>query len=125
MHIKIEKKVEFHTYQHRQQRAYRVVIRKLHHSVQQELVREEIESMGHKIRNLWNIRHRATAYLLSLFFLDIEPAANNNQIYHIEYIQNMRSKLSLLSKCKIICRNARSVKLTSIPRGTAHTGKDA
>jgi hypothetical protein len=38
-----EKKIEFHTYQPWQQRMYRVVIRNLHHSVQQELVREDIE----------------------------------------------------------------------------------
>jgi hypothetical protein len=55
-----EKKVEFHTNQPRKERAYRVVIRNLHHSVQQELVREEIERMRHKITNLWNIRHRVT-----------------------------------------------------------------
>jgi hypothetical protein len=84
-----EKKVEFHTYQPWQQRAYRVVIRNLHHSVQQELVREDIERMEHKIRNLWNIRHRVSGNPLSLFFLDIEPAANNSEIFHIEYLQNM------------------------------------
>jgi hypothetical protein len=66
-----EKKVEFHTYQPRQQRAYKVVIRNIHHSVQQELVREDIERMGHKIRNLWDIRHRVSGNPLSLFFLDI------------------------------------------------------
>jgi hypothetical protein len=49
-------------------------------------VREEIDSMGHKIRNIWNIRHRVTGYPLSLFFLDIEPAGNNNEIYHNEYL---------------------------------------
>jgi hypothetical protein len=72
-----EKKVEFHTYQPRQQRAYRVVIRNLHHSVQQQLVREEIERKGHKIGNLWNIRHRVTVKPLPLF-LDIELADKNN-----------------------------------------------
>jgi hypothetical protein len=88
-----DKKVEFHTYQPRQQRAYTVVIRNLRHSVQQELVTEEIESMGYKIRNLWNIRHRVTGNPLSLLFLDIEPAANNNEIYHTEYLQNMRVQI--------------------------------
>jgi hypothetical protein len=52
-------------------------------------VREDIERMGHKIINLWNIRHRVSGNPLSLFFLDIDPAANNSEIYHIEYLQNM------------------------------------
>jgi hypothetical protein len=79
-----EKNVEFHTYQPRQQRAYSVIIRKLHHSVQQELVREDTERMGKEIRNLWNIGHRVTGNPLSPFFLDIEPETNNSEIYHIE-----------------------------------------
>jgi hypothetical protein len=49
--------------------------------------------MGHKIRNLWNIRHRFSGNTLSLFFLEIEPAANNSDIYHAEYLQNMRVKI--------------------------------
>jgi hypothetical protein len=56
-----------------------MVIRNLHHSVQQELVREYIERRGHKIRNIWYIRHRVTGNPLSLFFLDIDPEANNRK----------------------------------------------
>jgi hypothetical protein len=67
-------------------------MRNLHHSVQQEFVREDIEEMGHKIRNLWNIRHRVIGNPL-LLFLDIEPAANNSEIYHIEYLRNMRVQI--------------------------------
>jgi hypothetical protein len=62
------------------QRAYKVVTKNLCHSKQQEVVKEEIERIGHKIRNLWNIIHRLTGNPLSLFCLDIEPAANNNEI---------------------------------------------
>jgi heme oxygenase len=68
----------------REKRAYRLVIRNLHHSVQRELVREDLKRMGHEIRNLWSL-----ATPLSLFFTDIELAANNNEIDHIEYLQNV------------------------------------
>jgi hypothetical protein len=30
---------------------------------------------------------------LSLFFLNIEPAANNSEIYHVEYLQHRRVKI--------------------------------
>jgi hypothetical protein len=91
-HIEREK-VEFHTHQTRQQRAYRAVIRNLHHSVQQELVRECIKRMWYKIRNIWNIRYRVTGNPLSLFFFEIEPAASNSEIYHIEYLQIVRVQI--------------------------------
>jgi hypothetical protein len=70
-------------------------------------VGEDIERMGHKMRNLWSIRHRVTGYTLSVFFLDIEPAANNSGIYHIEYLQTRRvqiepphQKQNNISQCK-------------------------
>jgi hypothetical protein len=91
-----------------QQRAYRVVITNLHHSVQHELVRKDIEQMGHKIGYLWNIWHRVTGNPLSLFFLHIEAAAKNSERYYIEYLQNM----SHLTKIKIIYHNARVAKRT-------------
>jgi heat shock protein HspQ len=57
--------------------------------VQEELVREKIESIGHKMTSLWNFRHRVIGYRLSLFFLDIEPAVNNSEIY----LQNMKVQI--------------------------------
>jgi hypothetical protein len=41
------------------------------------IAREEVERLGHKIRNIWNIRHRVTGNPLSLFSLDIEPMKYN------------------------------------------------
>jgi hypothetical protein len=117
-----EKKVEFHTYQPQQQRAYRVVIRNLHHLVQQELVRDDIERMGHKIRNLWNIRHGVTGNSFSFIFLDLEPAANNREIYHTEYLQNIRVQIEPPHPKQ---NNIPQCKLTSTPRGTAYRDQDA
>jgi hypothetical protein len=56
-------------------------------------VREEIKAMGHKTGNLWDIRHKITGCPFSVFFLDIEPAASNNEIYHIKYLQNMAAQI--------------------------------
>jgi hypothetical protein len=96
----------------------------VHHSLQQEIVREETERKGHKIRNFWNIRRRVTGKLLLLFFLNIETAGN--MIYTTKNSYKTRnSKLSLLTKSKIIYRNARGVKRTSIPRVAAHADRDA
>lgn len=64
-------KAEFHTYQPRQQTAYRVVIRNLHYSTDQDKFIDEIETHSHSVRNLWNIKHKVTKPPLSLFFLDL------------------------------------------------------
>jgi hypothetical protein len=53
-------------------------------------VREDTEIKGHKIRNVRNIRHKVTGYSLSLLSLDIELTINNSELYHTEYLQNMR-----------------------------------
>jgi hypothetical protein len=47
----------------------------------------DIERIGKKIRNQCNIRHRVIGCLFSLFFLDIEPADNNSEVYHIGYLK--------------------------------------
>jgi hypothetical protein len=116
-----EKKDEFHTYQPRQQRAYRVLIRNLHHSMQQKSVREEIESSEHKIRNLWNIRRRVTGYHLPLFFLDIELPANNIERYHIDYLQNMRVQTEPPHQKQNNIPQCKTCHAYSIQRCTAHT----
>lgn len=58
----------YHTYQLKQDRAYRVVIRALHHSTCTEHLKNEIEKLGYKVRNIKNIKSRQTKQALPLFF---------------------------------------------------------
>jgi hypothetical protein len=52
-------------------------------------VREEIERMEHKIRNLWNIRYRVTgsSWHSSSEISNQQPTTT--KIYHFEYLQKM------------------------------------
>jgi hypothetical protein len=43
---------------------------------------------GHKVRNILNARSRLTKEPLNLFFVDLEPATDNKDIYKIVKIQN-------------------------------------
>jgi hypothetical protein len=56
---------------------------------------------------------------LSLFFVDIEPAANNSEMYHIKYLQNVRVQTEAPR------HNARDAKRSAIPGVTSHTDQDA
>jgi hypothetical protein len=69
-----------HTYQLKGERAFRVVIKYLHHSVNTKGIENQLTQIGHKVRNVINGRHRVTTQLLNLFFVDLEPAGNNKKI---------------------------------------------
>lgn len=85
-----EEGIVFHTYQLKEDRAYRVVIRGLHPTTQAEEIKEELSAKGHQIRNIVNIKHRITKNPLPLFYADLEPHNNNKDIYNIEFLCHTR-----------------------------------
>ena len=83
-------KIVHYTYQIREERAYRVVLRNLHHSIPPNEIQPELETLGHKVRNVLNIRHRVTKEPLPLYFVDLEPQDNNTSIYDLQLLCNMK-----------------------------------
>jgi 3-methyladenine DNA glycosylase AlkC len=53
-----EKGVHYHTYQLMGERAYRVVLKYLHHTTDVEDIRQELFALGHVVRNIVNFHHR-------------------------------------------------------------------
>lgn len=88
-HLKDENIVH-HTYQLKEDRAYRIVIRGLHHGTSADEIKEELKEQGHIIRNIHNIRHRISKEPLPLFFVDIEPKPNNTEIFKLQYLNNQK-----------------------------------
>lgn len=80
--------VKFHTYQLKHERAFRVVIKNLHFSTDIDLIKQDVESKGHAVRNISNIKSRVTKEPLNLFYLDIEPNNKNLDIYKVKHIGN-------------------------------------
>jgi PAX-interacting protein 1 len=91
-HLK-EEEIIHHSYQLKEERAHRVVIRNLHHSTSTTDIISELGSKGHKVRNVINVRHRQTKDPLQLFFVDLEPQDNNKDIYNIEFIENTKIRV--------------------------------
>ena len=83
-----ETDVYYHTYQLKEERAYRVVLKYLHHTTEIEDIRQDLLQQGHVARNIVNAHHRMTKGPLNLFFIDLEPAKNNKEVYKITAIQN-------------------------------------
>ena len=83
-----EKNIYFHTYQLKEERAFRVVLIHLQYTTDTEDIKSELLVLGHVVRNITNVRHRQTKEPLNLFFIDLEPAKNNKEIYNLTAIQN-------------------------------------
>ena len=81
--------VVHHTYQPPRERAYRVVLRHLHHFIHPDVIKSELKSMGHIVRNVFNIRHRLTKAPLPPYFVDLEPCDNNKNIFDLHFLCNM------------------------------------
>jgi DNA-binding HxlR family transcriptional regulator len=51
---------KFLTYQLKQERAFRVVLRNIHHSANSDELKYELQNLGHEVTKISNIRHRIT-----------------------------------------------------------------
>ncbi|XP_073968640.1 uncharacterized protein isoform X2 [Rhodnius prolixus] len=76
-------KAEFHTYQIKSEKAFRVVIRHLHHSTPTTIIKEDLERHNFKVRNITNVKHPTTKSPLPLFFVDLDPQENNKEIFNL------------------------------------------
>lgn len=81
-----EGNVSFHTYQLKQDRAYRVVLKQMHYSVDKNDLKDALSQLGHNVRNVTNVLHSSTKQPLSMFFIDLEPSSNNKDIFNIQYL---------------------------------------
>ena len=70
----------FHTYQLKEERPFRVVLRNIHHSADIDELKTDLSKFGHEVINVSNIRHRVTKDPLSVFFIDIKQKPNNQEI---------------------------------------------
>lgn len=102
-----DENVKFHTYQLKEERSYRIVIRNIHHSVPLTDIQNELEMKGHKVRNILNVRHRVTKEPLPLHFVDLEPNTNNKDIFDLRYIYNTKIKVEPPKKNRTIIQCTR------------------
>lgn len=77
-----DNKIVYHTYQLKQERAFTVVIKGLHHTTPIVDIKANLLLLGHQVRSVRNITSRETKNPLPMFFVDLEPNANNCEIYN-------------------------------------------
>lgn len=79
-----QKNVNFYTFQLHDDKPYRVVIRNLHPTTAVEFIKEELGNCGFLARNITNVLHYQSKSPLPLFFVDLEPAINNKDIFELQ-----------------------------------------
>jgi hypothetical protein len=89
-HTLTAKGAEFHTFKPKEERNYRVVLKYMDYSINPDDIKAEIEKLGHKVANIWNIKQFWTKLPLSMFFVDLKPAPNNKDIFDVEFLQQCK-----------------------------------
>lgn len=83
-----ENKLPFFTHQIRSQRAFKAVIKNLHHSYPVDSLIEELQTKGHTVRRInkmWNKRNNEP---FNMFMVELEPAESNKDIFSIKSLDH-------------------------------------
>lgn len=82
-----EKGLVGHTFNLKDQRCYRIVIRNLHHSTPTSAITEEIERTGNTVYGeIINVKYGPEKKPTSTFFVNVAPGPNNKAVKDIKYI---------------------------------------
>lgn len=87
-----EKGTQFHTYEIKANRAFRVVLKYLHPTTDIAELKKVLTENGHEVRNIHNLTRKGTKQPLPFFFVDLEPKPNNKEIYKIEFLMYQKIK---------------------------------
>jgi len=84
---------EYHTYQARVDKAFRIVILNLHPSSSISEVGDAIEDIRYSVRQVSNVIHKSTKCPLPIFFVEPEPAQINNVIFKLTSLLHTKIKV--------------------------------
>jgi len=77
---------EFHTYKSKQEGSFKVVLKHMPPEERIDEIRRDIEELGHKVTNIWNIRKRGTKVTLNMFYVELKPQKSNKDIYKTTHV---------------------------------------
>jgi len=93
---------EFHTYQLKEDKPLRVVIRNLHPSTSLDLIKDELQIRLFEVGQVTNVLHRVNKNRLPLFFADLEPTHRSKEIFQLNSFLYTKIKIEEPYKPKII-----------------------
>lgn len=107
IHYLKDKNAQYHTYQPQEDKAFRIVIRNLHPSTPTNEIGIAIEEIGFSVRQVANVLKKITKDKLPMFFVDLEPAPINNDIFSVTSLLHTKVKIEEPHKRRDIiqCQN--------------------
>ncbi|KAL4091575.1 hypothetical protein QTP88_026242 [Uroleucon formosanum] len=116
--------VSFHSYQSKESKPFRIVIRNLHPSTDKDYINKELSDLGFQVKNITNVLQKSTKIPLPFSFIDLLQSQSNHEIFKLNSISFSKVKVEApYTKKKIPQCNVVSV--TVIPVATATTSLDA
>lgn len=102
IHFLRDQNAQFHTYQLREDKPTRVVLRNLHPTTSTELIKSELELHLFEVRKVTNVLHKTSKSPLPLFFVDLEPTDHSNDIFKLSSFLHTKIKVEEPYKPKVI-----------------------
>lgn len=102
IHFLKNQNAEYHTYQLKEDKPTRVVIRNLHPTTSTALIKSELEQRLFEVRQVTNVLHKINKHPLPLFFVDLEPTIHSNDIYKLTSLIHTKIKVEEPYKSKNI-----------------------
>ena len=93
IHFLKENNAQYHTYQPFEDKPFRVVFRNLHPSTPTVEIGIAIEEIGFSVRQVTNVIQKATKNNIPMFFVDLEPAAINTDIFSVTSLLHTKIKI--------------------------------
>lgn len=75
--------VSFHSFQSKESKPLRVVIRNLHPSTDKDYIIKELSELGFQVMNITNVLQKSTKTPLPLFFIDLVQSQSNLEIFKL------------------------------------------
>lgn len=100
-----DNKAKFYTYQAQEDRPFRIVIHNIYPStptVEISMAIEAIEIGGFIVHNVPNVLNKVNKNKLPIFFVDLEFAEINKEIFYINSLLNTKIKIEELYKKRIV-----------------------
>ena len=81
-----EKNIPYHTRQVKSERAFKVMLKNIHHTFPIASLTEAINAEGHTVRRINKKWNKKGGFWHNMFMVELEPAHNNKDIYTLKHI---------------------------------------